>query len=912
MRQERRMSNCMNSDILFSVIVPVYNKEDSISRCLDSLGRQDSDLFEVIFIDDGSTDSSPSKCEAFCSSNDRFHLLHQTNQGVSAARNKGVSFAKGRYLLFLDADDALTDGSIKALSRFVFQHDDDVDVISYPLMYVNTDGKIKSGHLRDKWLNKDGVYSLSEYPYIAQTTMNVCVKNRFRNNIDFSTALKMGEDQLYITSNLCRKGAIGCCLGAGYLYTRDGSGASSYGNNPLYSYTDMLALFESCLSLGLEYDSIKSYTYQIILYNIAWRLKSSMLFPVHLTGEQYSLAELALRDVIRSIPVDEIIQCPYMNDYHKGFLIKHFELLNNPPKIIWDSAGRGDQDNHVDNALDKASQKRIALELDGGLNWRVQKPTFVIMKAMERIDGIHVEGRLVFPGFPFIPKPRLFCSNGTETVEIGLSTSSFNYSGSKQKTAVCWTVRWVFPRDCSCSYRFIMHADSNDLCVLNLKLNKGLLRCNARREKGHLYYPDIVVYIENDSLVVRQKKFIDCCKSAFFGFRRDHLMWARRLLVKLFRFLYGRKEIWLYSDLPTSCLAGNAFFQLQHDLASGDGVRRFYITDDVAAFQTEHPVCKGHIVKRNSVRHFLLSINANMILTSYLERYMYLPYRKSTYSGVGDLAGNQWHIYLQHGVLHAHLPWYYSLDRIAFDCEVISTFFERDNLLSNYCFTEEALIASGMPRLDRLNIQRVKKRKILYAPSWRNYLVGGNGKKRIADDRRLQSSSFYEGFIEFLSNKSLLSLLSESGYTLEVKLHPNFSCYDHLLDFESDNIRKAELDIVESDYSIIITDYSSYVFDFVYCDASVLYFLPDATEFKAGLNHYRQLDLPFVEAFGPFTSTAEAAVFQLARVIRYRDGEGDSELDAFRNRSREFFLHRDGGNCDRLYRSLRELNGPRG
>lgn len=90
----------------FTVIVPIYNASMYVRQCLDSVVVQTFNDFEVVMVDDGSTDESAEICQEYCSLDDRFHLFsHERNKGASAARNTGISQAKGEYLLFLDNDD---------------------------------------------------------------------------------------------------------------------------------------------------------------------------------------------------------------------------------------------------------------------------------------------------------------------------------------------------------------------------------------------------------------------------------------------------------------------------------------------------------------------------------------------------------------------------------------------------------------------------------------------------------------------------------------------------------------------------------------------------------------------------------------------------------------------------------------
>lgn len=92
---------------LLSVIVPVYNSEEYIDSCVESVLAQSYSVFELLLIEDGSTDNSLEICEALCRKDIRVRLLKQEHRGVSAARNLGIETAQGKYLFFLDSDDMI-------------------------------------------------------------------------------------------------------------------------------------------------------------------------------------------------------------------------------------------------------------------------------------------------------------------------------------------------------------------------------------------------------------------------------------------------------------------------------------------------------------------------------------------------------------------------------------------------------------------------------------------------------------------------------------------------------------------------------------------------------------------------------------------------------------------------------------
>ena len=114
---------------MVSVILPFYNAEQTLRNSLDSLRRQLYKDFELILVDDGSTDNSLSIAKSFVQENDlTIQLIHQENKGVSAARNTGIDAARGEYLAFLDADDTLAP---EALQTAISNLSPNVDIIGW-------------------------------------------------------------------------------------------------------------------------------------------------------------------------------------------------------------------------------------------------------------------------------------------------------------------------------------------------------------------------------------------------------------------------------------------------------------------------------------------------------------------------------------------------------------------------------------------------------------------------------------------------------------------------------------------------------------------------------------------------------------------------------------------------------------
>lgn len=104
-------------EIQISVIVPIYNRAYCLGRCLDSIREQSFDDWECILIDDGSTDNSLALCREYEAKDKRFTVCHQANQGVSAARNRGLDMARGLYINFVDSDDQLDTDCLSELHK---------------------------------------------------------------------------------------------------------------------------------------------------------------------------------------------------------------------------------------------------------------------------------------------------------------------------------------------------------------------------------------------------------------------------------------------------------------------------------------------------------------------------------------------------------------------------------------------------------------------------------------------------------------------------------------------------------------------------------------------------------------------------------------------------------------------------
>ena len=122
---------------LISVIVPVYNVEKYLEKCVSSIVNQTYKNLEIMLVDDGSTDSSGKMCDEFAKKDDRIKVIHKPNGGLSDARNSALKIAKGDYIGFVDSDDYIADDMFETLCDLMEDNNSDISIVSFYEIYNN-------------------------------------------------------------------------------------------------------------------------------------------------------------------------------------------------------------------------------------------------------------------------------------------------------------------------------------------------------------------------------------------------------------------------------------------------------------------------------------------------------------------------------------------------------------------------------------------------------------------------------------------------------------------------------------------------------------------------------------------------------------------------------------------------------
>ena len=203
-----------------SIIIPAYNVEKYIKKCIESICNQTYRNIEIIIIDDGSTDNTAKIVDRYSHYDNRIKIIHKENKGVSAARNIGIEVSKGEYLVFVDADDYLASDYIEYMVSLAQRSNADF-CLSKNCYTRKNEPQISTDEIQD--LSPEEATALLLSPIVIVGCWNKILKKSFidAHNLRFSTSLFYGEGLSFIT----QASQLASCVTAGnrkvYYYRRN-------------------------------------------------------------------------------------------------------------------------------------------------------------------------------------------------------------------------------------------------------------------------------------------------------------------------------------------------------------------------------------------------------------------------------------------------------------------------------------------------------------------------------------------------------------------------------------------------------------------------------------------------------------------------------------------------------------------
>ena len=212
----------------YSVIIPIYNAEKTLRRCLDSLLPQLNSDIEVLLINDGSTDSSADICNEYLGECDSFKYFEQKNAGASAARNKGIDNAIGDYLLFIDSDDYVAPNYFSTIDTFI---DDSHELLIFGLSFLKREQHNMIYETEEEY---SGANAIMQFSILSkkQNLYSLCNKVFKRktvidNKIKFNQIISVGEDSAFVFQYILHVESFQTCKPVLYYVDESAEGSLS-------------------------------------------------------------------------------------------------------------------------------------------------------------------------------------------------------------------------------------------------------------------------------------------------------------------------------------------------------------------------------------------------------------------------------------------------------------------------------------------------------------------------------------------------------------------------------------------------------------------------------------------------------------------------------------------------------------
>ena len=259
-----------------SVIVPIYNAEIYIKKCVDSIISQLFNNIEIILVNDGSTDKSGLICDEYAKKDIRIKVIHKNNEGVAMARNEGMKLATGKYFVFIDSDDYVENDYIEILYNAMVVKDVDLVLSGYKKV------ALENNKIIDEYVKLDRLMSTEQFlnhihEYLEKMLIQGPCSKIFKrniieeNNIKFPNNMSFGEDTIFVYSYIekCKNIFNICHAPYNYLVHKNNSLSSKAIGNKLEIF---IFINEKLMNLLSKYNAINEKNKEYINSNICNQL----------------------------------------------------------------------------------------------------------------------------------------------------------------------------------------------------------------------------------------------------------------------------------------------------------------------------------------------------------------------------------------------------------------------------------------------------------------------------------------------------------------------------------------------------------------------------------------------------------------------------------------------------------------
>ena len=869
-------SICLNfsctKKFLFSVIISIYNNgrylDDSIGSVLNQTIQQNN--IQIILVNDGSIDETEEICLKY---QDKFpkniKYIKIKHSGVSVGRNIGMKYAEGEFINFLDADDKWDKEAFKLVFLF-FRFNKDINIVGCRMVFFEA---FNSYHPLDYKFSKSRKVDLNkEYNCIHLSSSSSFFRYSLIKDQKFKEKIFNGEDTLFINNLLLIKPSMGLVREAIYYYRkrRDSTSAIQNKVNKEEYYSFVIKSVDQYLLEKSKkmYKRILPFIQYYIAYNTLFRI----ILPSHLYLESSKfisyckLIESNIKQVEdkyfleqRILSLKEkllVLSKKYGKDIRKdikfnnGFLtysgIKLINLEKNTNILIWIILEIKNNILHLegrDNFFLSPNTYYYYTKFGN----KIKYPEYYDYSGFDTITmyGKIYKGRIVVFDIPI------------EEVNFQIVKFFMSFQGVDFEIFPILGTFSPIPNIPGGYY----HHKNHILKIIDKRIN--IYKYNKKLEEIFENY-----YCE-------QLKIIN--KGNLIEFRNNSITYRSENNTK--------KNIWLINDkLSSAGDNGEYFFRFLKKKDPPNIIYFFVIKNNCTDSKRLKPL--GNILEYGSEKHLDILLKSDKILSSVYEEWARYPFNEE-YKYIKDLIQADF-IFIQHGIIKDELSYYINKIR------------------KNYNLNKNNVIITGLPRFDYLQNQKnyiYKEKIILILPTWRKYIKGTYDSKTYESIHSItfNETTFFNFYNNLINNDKLIKNMEKYNYTGIFCLHPYFS--EQWIDFRQNKIFSV---VKVCDYqnillrsSLLVTDYSSIFFDFVYLKKPIVY-----THFDYEKYRYEHFSKGYFDyerhGFGPVCYNFNCTINNIISQIK----KNCSLEKKYLKRVQKFFKYNDENSCERLFLAL--------
>ena len=881
----------------FSVVLSINNYSKDVEECIDSVIKQDIGFNENIQLILVNNSDNSELIEEICLKYKNMYpnnIIYKKleNVGISQLRNETIELVDGKYTNFLVCQDKWELSSFSKVWNFFEKNQEQIDVVGCRIKYF---GENTDYHEMDYKFDKDKIVDINkDYNCIQTTIESSIIKSSELKTIIFETDLNYEGDALFLGKIILKKCKYGILKSAVYYCKKIDDvilGAEKI-KKEIKQFQESLKYYNLLISESInKCGEVIPY----IQYQIAFDLQrkfgldiSNITVSEILNEQEINNIILGIRNVLQHIQDYIIIEQKNIFVSHKVLMLNTKYGKNILEDIRLQKSHLYYKDLHLSNLHNKSIFKIIIMEiqkkelvLEGLVHCIIPESDYKIFSQYDNGERAQIE---------LIP------------FQIKDQTSVFGELTKVKR------FKTIIPLEKINKIKFILQYKEND----DIELNPDLGNFAKLNELEESYYSE-------NGYIVRRKKNTLITKKSTKIFRLKCELKYLKCLFKMkeyevikYRIRYllhslNKRPIWLVSD-RTHRANDNGMYLFKY-IAKKEKKARVYFVIDKDSEDYQKMKKYGKVIKYNSVKYKLYFLLASKIISSQANNWVINAFEdKREY--LKDLYKFKF-VFLQHGITKDNISKWINKFRKNIKLFVTAATDEYKSIIENekdYIYTEKEVKLLGFPRFD--NLTNNSQKTIVFMPTWRKKITEKMKIKNNSSEReyypRFKETDYFVFYNNLINDERIINVLKEKGYKGKFFIHPTFEHQSE--DFKDNEYIKVYSKI--ADYSkefaendLLITDYSSVVFDFAYLKKPVVYTQFDVDTFYAEHLYEKGYFDYEKDGFGPVCFDYESSVNEIIKYIK-----NDCKIeDKYLNRIDKFYTFTDKNNCKRVYEEILKI-----